>query len=157
MQQQFEAERQSAATLEKGHGRVESRRLVSTTAVNDYLNWPGVAQVCQITRRITRDDEATSEVHYAITSVPRSQADAETLLRWWRGHWGIENRLHWVRDVTFAEDASRIRTKSAPQIFSALRNASISCLRSLGADNIAAALRENALKVPALLAKLGIL
>ena len=157
MQQQFEAERESTRSLEKGHGRVESRRLVSTTAVNDYLNWPGVAQVCQITRRITRGTETTTEVHYAICSVPRSQANAEQLLQWWRGHWGIENRLHWVRDVTFAEDASRIRTKSAPQIFNALRNASISCLRSMGTTNIAAALRENALKVPCLLAKLGIL
>lgn len=157
MQQQFEAEREAAQTLEKGHGRVESRRLISTTAVNDYLKWPGVAQVCQITRRITRGAKTTTEVHYAITSVPRSLADADRLLQWWRGHWGIENRLHWVRDVTFAEDASRIRTKSAPQIFSALRNASISCLRSMGVDNIAASLRENALKVPCLLAKLGIL
>ena len=116
-----------------------------------------MAQVCQITRRITRGNETTSEVHYAITSVPRFRADADKLLNWWRGHWGIENRLHWVRDVTFAEDVSRIRTKSAPQIFSALRNASISNLRSLGANNIAAALRKNALKVPSLLAKLSIL
>ena len=156
MQQQFEAERQTAETLDKGHGRLEHRRLVSTTAVNDYLNWPGTAQVCQITRTVTRGSETTTEVHYAITSVPRSRADAAQLSKWWRGHWGIENRLHWVRDVTFGEDASRIRSKSTPQIFSAFRNAAINCLRSLGATNIAAALRENALRVNDLLPKLGI-
>jgi len=118
MRQQFEAERQSVETLEKGHGRVESLRLMSTMAVSDYLNWPGMAQVGQITRRTTRGDKTTTEVHYAICSVPRSQANADLLLQWWRGHWGIGNRLHWVRDVTFAEDASRIRTRSAPQVFS---------------------------------------
>lgn len=156
MQQQFESERQTANSLDKGHGRIERRCLVSTTAVNEYLNWPGTAQVCQITRTVSRGGETTSEVHYAITSVPRSQADAARLSDWWRGHWSIENRLHWVRDVTFGEDSSRIRTKSTPQIFSAFRNAAISCLRSLGATNIAAALRENALTVNKLLPKLGI-
>jgi hypothetical protein len=78
-------------------------------------------------------------------------------LEWWRGHWKIENGLHWVRDVTLGEDASRIRTGEAPQNLSAVRNAAIGLLRRLGATNIAAALRENALKVNDLLAKLGIL
>ena len=157
MQQQFEATRQTAETFDKGRGRREHRRLVSTTIVNDHLNWPGVAQVCQLTRTVTRDGQTTTDVQFAITSAPREQADASRLLGWSRGHWGIENRLHWVRDVTFGEDASRIRTASAPQVFSALRNASIGVLRSLGAKNIAAALRENALKVDQLLTKLGIL
>jgi hypothetical protein len=98
----------------------------------------------------------TEEIDYAITSVPRDLADASTLLAWWRGHWGIENRLHWVRDVTLGEDASRIRTGSAPQLMAALRNAGISLLRILGVTNIAAALRENACKVDDTLTKLGI-
>ncbi len=157
MQQQFETERQVADSRDKGHGRIEHRRLLSTTAVNDYLNWPGTAQVCQITRTVTRGRKTTTEVQYAITSVPRSLADAARLSKCWRGHWGIENRLHWVRDVTFGEDANRTRTKSTPQIFSAFRNATITCLSSLGYTNIAAALRENALKVNDLLPKLGIL
>lgn len=156
MQQQFEAERQTTERMEKSRGRIERRRLISTTAVNEYLQWPGTAQVCQITRTVTRGPETTIEVHYAITSVPRSLADAAQLSAWWRGHWGIENRLHWVRDVTFGEDQSRIRTGTTPQVFSAFRNAAITCLRSLGATNIAAALRENALKVNQLLSKLGI-
>lgn len=97
------------------------------------------------------------EVDYAITSVPRSLADAAQLLAWWRGHWGIENRSHYVRDVTFGEDASRLRSGSGPQIMSAFRNASIGVLRCLGRTNIAAALRTNAYQVPELFAMLGIM
>jgi predicted transposase YbfD/YdcC len=110
-----------------------------------------------MTRTITRNGETTTEVQYAITSVPRSLANAERLLDWWCGHWKIENGLHWVRDMTFGEDASRIRTGQSPQNFSSVRNAVIGLLRRWGATNIAAALRENALKVDELLAKLGIL
>lgn len=135
---------------------MERRRLVSSTGVNDHLRWRDVGQVCQLTRTITRHGETTTEVQYAITSVPRSLANAERLLDWWRGHWKIENRLHWVRDMTFGEDASRIRTGQAPQNFSSVRNAAIGLLRCWGATNIAAALRENALKVDELLTKLGI-
>lgn len=94
---------------------------------------------------------------YAITGVPREQADAATLLRWRRGHWGIENRSHYVRDVTMGEDASRIKSGSAPQVLAAMRNAAIGWLRSRGADNIAAAPRRNAARVPDLLRALGIL
>jgi hypothetical protein len=96
-------------------------------------------------------------VAYAITSVPKEQADAETLLGWWRGHWGIENRSHYVRDVTMGEDASRIRTGAAPQILAAFRNAAIGWLRLQGVENIAEALRRNAAQVPRLLRSVGIL
>ena len=92
------AERETASTLNKGHGRVEHRRLISSTLLNEQLDWPGVKQVCQIIRTTTRKGETTTEVAYGITSVGRDQADAETLLNWNRGHWGIENRIHWVRD-----------------------------------------------------------
>ena len=68
--------------------------------LNDDLDWPGVAQVCRIETEVSQGDQTTREVSHAITSVPRSQADAATLLSWHRGHWGIENRLHWVRCVT---------------------------------------------------------
>lgn len=94
---------------------------------------------------------------YAITSVPREHAGAAALLSWWRGHWGIENRSHYVRDATMGEDASRIKGGSAPQVLAAMRNAAIGWLRTRGADNIAAALRRNAARVPDLLRALGIL
>lgn len=126
--------------------------------MNDYLDWPGVAQICQVERAVQRPGhEPSREVAYALTSVPREQADAATLLRWWRGHWGIENRSHYVRDVTMGEDSSRIRTGSAPQVLAAFRNAAIGWLRTQGVGNIAAALRRNAARVPDLLKTLGIL
>jgi predicted transposase YbfD/YdcC len=141
------------------HGdRIESRRLEATDLLNDYLDWPAVAQVCRIERVVKRHGCAPSrESAYAITSVPKEQADAATLLRWWRGHWGIENRSHYVRDVTMGEDGSRIRTGSAPRVLAAFRNAAIGWLRLQGADNIAEALRRNAAQVPRLLGSLGIL
>lgn len=146
-----------ATTLDKGHGRSERRTLKATTALNDYLDWPGVGQVGQIESVVTRDGKTTQEVRSFITSAPRSEADAETLLAWARGHWSIENRSHHVRDVTLGEDASRIRKGSGPQVMAALRNATIGFLRQTGATNIAQALRRNSSRVSDLLAKLGIL
>jgi predicted transposase YbfD/YdcC len=121
------------------------------------LDWPGVAQVCKLERVTQRKGRETVEVEYAITSVPRARADAAELLSWWRGHWGIENGLHWVRDATFGEDRSRIRTGHAPEIFAALRNAAISVLRLQNVTNVAAALRHYAHRVTDLLKIVGIL
>lgn len=98
----------------------------------------------------------TTEIDYAITSAPRDQANASTLLGWWRGHWGIENRSHYVRDVTLDEDACRIRNGDAPQNLAALRNAIISMLRLEGYTNIAQGIRACTWKTQQLLAKLGI-
>jgi hypothetical protein len=122
-----------------------------------YLDWPGLAQVGRLERTVAVGGEVTVEVQYLITSVPRERADAATLLRWTRGHWAIENRLHYVRDVTMGEDANRTRVGSGPQVLAALRNAAISHLRLCGATNIAAALRRNAARVCDLLASLCIL
>ena len=130
---------------------------MSSTGLNDFLDWPHVGQVCQLMRTVTTDGQTTCEVEYAITSVPREKANAAKLLLWWRDHWKIENQLHYVRDVTLGEDASRIRTGNAPENLASVRNAAIGLLRRLGHTNIAAALRENALKVTQLLTKLGIL
>lgn len=145
-----------AETINKGHGRRERRRLEASTRLAEHLDWPGVAQVCRIERWRRLRGKEEHEVAYAITSVPRHQADAATLLAYHRGHWGIENRSHYVRDVTFGEDASQIQKGHAPQILAGLRNGVIAALRAEGAKNIAAALRQNVLKVPRLLAKLGI-
>jgi predicted transposase YbfD/YdcC len=123
--------------------------------INDYLDWPDVGQVCKLVRTTTVHGVTTTETHYAMTSVPRERADAAKLLEWWRGHWKIENGLHYVRDVTLGEDASRIRTRVAPQIMAAIRNAAISLARALKTDNIAATLREFAWKPQRLFAMLG--
>lgn len=122
-----------------------------------YVDWPGLARVGRLERTVAVGGEVSVEVQYLITSVPRERADAATLLRWARGHWGIENRLHYVRDVTMGEDASRTRVGSGPQVLAALRNAAISHLRLTGVANIAAGLRRNAARVRDLLVGLRIL
>lgn len=116
-----------------------------------------MGQGCRIERVVRREGKETREVAYAITSAGPEWVDAAALLECWRGHWGIENRVHWVRDVTLGEDASRIRTEAAPEAMAALRNAAISLLRLSGATNIAEALRENLYHVRSLLTSLGIL
>lgn len=148
-----------ACTVQRGrHGdRQEERTLRTSTLLNDYLEWPHVAQVCTIERVVTRHDRTTRETSYAITSLRPDQADAARLAALWRGHWGIENRLHWVRDVTFDEDRSQIRTGHAPQVVAALRNTAIGILRRAGHTNIAAALRTYAAKPLDTLALAGLI
>ncbi len=125
--------------------------------LNGYLDWPGVAQVCRVRAEVKKGGEESYEVSYAITSVPREDADAATLLGWHRGHWGIENRLHWVRDVTMGEDANRTWSGSGPQVLAAIRNAAIAQMRTSGSTNIAASLRRNAARVMDLLKVMRIL
>jgi predicted transposase YbfD/YdcC len=146
----------TATTIDKGHGRLERRTLKATTALNEYLDWPGVAQVGQVESVVQKDGKTSHEIRYFITSVPRKQADAGQLLKWARGHWSIENRSHYVRDVTLGEDASRVRKGSGPEVMAAIRNAAIGFLRSTGATNIAETIRRNASQVGQLFAKLSI-
>ena len=143
-------------TSGKRSGRTEHRRLQASTRLAEYSDWPGLAQVCRLVRTTRRNGAETVEIDYAITSVPRDQADAAQLLAWWRGHWGIENRSHYVRDVTLGEDACQICKGDAPQNLAALRNAIISMLRMEGHVNIAAALRACTWKTPLMFAMLGI-
>lgn len=143
--------------MEKSHGRIVRRRLQATTRLEGHSDWPGLKQVCRLVRTTKRNGDETVEIEYAVTDLPRSLADAQVLLGHWQGHWGIENRSHYVRDVTLAEDDCRIRKGDAPQNFAALRNATISLLRQLGHTNIAAGLREFTWKTQPLLAMLGIL
>ncbi|MGZ3301862.1 MAG: ISAs1 family transposase [Isosphaeraceae bacterium] len=147
----------TARTLDKGHGRRERRTLKATTALNEYLDWPGVAQVGQVESEVVKEGKTTHETRYFITSVSRVVGDAGQLLKWVRGHWSIENRSHYVRDVTMGEDSSRIRKLSGPQVMAALRNATISFLRTMGVTNVAEALRRNASQASQLFARLGIL
>lgn len=136
-------------------GRRDHRQLWASTALEGYLDWPGARQVGKVERTTTRRGVQTREVRYFVTSLDR-QVPAATLLQHVRGHWGIENRLHYVRDVTFGEDASRVRTGSAPRVFAALRNVVIALLRHAGWANIAAGLRHLAWHRQAALRLLGI-
>ena len=85
-----------------------------------------------------------TEVVYAVTSLSIADAKPAQIAAWLRGHRAIENKLHWVRDVTYAEDHSQNRTGAGPQVMAALRNTAISLLRLDGHENIAKALRHNA-------------
>ena len=128
--------------------------VIADPALNAYVGsaghvgtaWPALRQIARVERqrqhrRQGRVVKVDREVIYAITSLPPDRAQAVDLLAGLRGHWGIENRAHWVRDVTFDEDRSHVRSHAAPQVLAAGRNLAIALLRRAGYDNIAAALR----------------
>lgn len=115
---------------------------MATTRLTGYLDWPGVRQVCLRERVRRHKGEETTETVCAITSPGPGRASAAKLLGIARGHWGVEDRLHWVRDVSLGEDACRVRTGSAPQVLSGLRNAALYVLRATGLVRIAEALRR---------------
>jgi predicted transposase YbfD/YdcC len=146
-------------TRDRGHGRVELRTLKVVTV--HHFGFPHAAQVLQVTRK-TRDlrdgniRRWRTVVVYAVTSLAFAQASPARLADLIRGHWAIENGLHYVRDVTFAEDASRVRTGTAPQVMACLRNLVIGALSRAGPVNLAAALRQHARDPARPLTTLGI-
>jgi predicted transposase YbfD/YdcC len=127
----------------RGHGRRVTRTLKVTT-VPAWITFAGATQVAQLRRTVTRAGKKTVEVVYLITSADHHHAPPAILAGWVQGHWDIENRLHWVRDVTFDEDRSQVRTGNSPQAMATLRNTAISLLRLTGWTNIAAGLRHHA-------------
>jgi len=131
------------STIDKAHGRLELRSIWTSTELYGYLNFPHAAQVFAIRRDTTEivTGKQRRETVYGLTSLTPQQATPKRLLELSRGHWSIENRLHWVRDVTFDEDRSRVRKNAGPQVMASLRNLAISLLRMAGATNIAQALR----------------
>jgi predicted transposase YbfD/YdcC len=142
-------------TRDRGHHRVEIRRLQVTTVAG--LDFPHATQALRITRRVRslRGRGWRTVVVYAVTSLTAAQASPARLADWIRGHWGIE-ALHHIRDTTFAEDASQVRTGTAPRAMASLRNLAIGILRLRGDRNIAAALRRNARDTTRVLPLLGI-
>lgn len=131
-------------TVDKGHGRIEIRKIRTSTLLNDYIDFPYAQQIFKIERTRMKLDGTLldSDVAYGITSHAPQEAGPERLLTLVRGQWRIENCLHWVRDVTFDEDRSQIRTKAGPRVFATLRNLVISLLRLCGHENIAEGLRS---------------
>ncbi len=133
-------------TAENSHGRREIRS-VKVVTIAAGIMFPHAAQAIRLTRK-TRPLSGRGRWHtetvYAITDLPPHQARPMELAAWIRGHWQIENGLHWVRDVTFGEDHSQVRTGHAPQVMATFRNLVISLNRLAGAINIAAALRHHA-------------
>jgi predicted transposase YbfD/YdcC len=148
-----------AAEPKARHGRREVRLLwaLADPELNAYAGgagtrgqaWPHLRQACRVERRRTlrqrgRVVKQEREVGYAVTSLPATRASAAELLRALRGHWGIENTVHWVRDVTFDEDRCQVRTGAAPQALAACRNLALALLRRRRCANVAAALRTHA-------------
>ncbi len=120
-----------ATTLNTGHGRVETRAVSCTADLDDYLAWLGVQQVLRrVCERLElKTGKVSRAVTYALTSVAPTAATPLELEGWWRGHWTIENRVHYVRDVSMGEDAHQMHTGNAPQALAALRNTLLKLLR----------------------------
>lgn len=149
---------QTVTTSNKDHGRLETRTLTCTDELDEYLKWSEVRQVLRrACERITvKSGKVTEAVSYAMTSVRASKASAAQLADLWRGHWTIENRRHYVRDVTMGEDGCQMYVGAAPKALASVRNALISLLRRDGWKNIAEGMRHYSASLPATLQLLGL-
>lgn len=134
---------QQAQTTDKGHGRLEIRSIRVSSELRGYSDWPGLEQVFEIRRRWQYKGEWREEARYGVTSLPATIAIPERLLKIKRGHWTIENRLHYVKDVTMGEDRSTVHKDNGPKIMAALRNTAVSLLRRAGFSTIIARMRHN--------------
>jgi hypothetical protein len=136
-------------TVDKGHGRLETREIWTSAELNDFVEFPHVGQVFCIRRTTTdldgnvvRGRKSTTELAYGLSSLTPQHASPAQLLAYNRAHWHIENRLHHVRDITYDEDRSQVRRAQRPHAMATLRNIAISLMRLTGAENIAAATRH---------------
>jgi predicted transposase YbfD/YdcC len=129
---------ETVETVDGTHGRLDKRTLTVSSMLQDYSAWPHLAQVFQIVRRVTdlQTGVTTEESSYGVTSLTRQEVSPTRLLQIVRAHWGIENSLHYRRDVTFHEDHSRVRLQRAPQVMAALNNFVLSLFGWLGYPNI---------------------
>jgi predicted transposase YbfD/YdcC len=144
--------------LDKGHGRVETRRIWSSELLNDYVDFPHAKQVACVEREVFEVSKNTIRIErvYLISSQTRQQADSAQLLALNRGHWGIENRLHYVRDMAYDEDRCRSRAGNTPRTLACLRNLAIGLLRKFKVTNIKAAFRDLAADADKVLKMLGL-
>jgi len=120
-----------AQTLTTGHGRIEHRYLTVSSHLNDYLDWPHLGQVFRIQRVVQhkKTGKITYEVMFGITSLTAEACSPQRLIQLVRNHWHIENRLHYVRDVTFQEDACQIREPKRQRFLACLNNLAIGLIR----------------------------
>jgi Transposase DDE domain len=134
------------------------RRYTRVAPAPENLDFPYAAQVVVVEREVAdlADRMTSTETSYYVTSLTAAKAPTERAAAVVRGHWGIENGLHWVRDVTWDEDRSQVRTAAAPRALASLRNLAIGALRHAGETNIASGLRWVARDSRRALALLGI-
>jgi len=144
-------------TRATAHGRDEIRRIKAVAVTG--IAFPHAVQAVQIVRRrrVVTTGKVTLERVYGVTDLTTEQADATEIARRVRDHWGIENKIHHVRDTTYAEDASRVRTGTAPRAMASLRNLAIGALRLIDQTNIAAGLRHHTRDANRPLITLGIM
>jgi len=149
---------ETARTVDIGHGRIEQRTITTSEALVGYNDWPGLAQVFELGRYVItqKTGKERTEVVYGVTSLRPERATPGRLLALVRGHWSIENKSPWVRDVTFDEDRSQVRCGNIPHVMAALRNTTMGLLRWAGYTNIAAACRRLAAQPVQALALIGI-
>ena len=147
---------QHAHTTEKGHGRLDLRSIRVSSELTGYSDWPGLEQVFEIRRSFQSKGIWKEAVRYGVTSLPAPIAIPERLLQLKRGHWQIENGLHYVKDVTMGEDKSTVHADNGPKIMAALRHTMISLLRHAGFSTIAARMRYNSTHPEAALAVLSL-
>lgn len=153
------AETVSQASSTTTHGnRIETRSIAASSAMHGLSHWPGLEQVMKPDRTMMTKTtgEIREETVYGMTSLSSPQARPEQLNTLWQQHWTIENKVHWVRDVTFDEDRSTVRSGSAPQAMAAIRNIVISLFRLRKEPNIAAAQRKYAARPVLAFTALGI-
>jgi len=111
---------EEAHRVRKSHGRIEERTLKTSRLLNDYLDWPYLEQVFKLERRVTNRD-GQGELVYGITSLSR-KTGADDLLDFTQGYWGIENGLHYRRDKTLQEDATRMTSPILAQAMAIMNN-----------------------------------
>lgn len=131
-----------AATVEKAHGRIEERQIETSREAVCWIGWPGLQQIARIIRTREIKGERSEEIAYYITSLPPETHGPAELLEIARRHWGIENGLFHVRDVTWREDQSRVRQTNAVQTLGMLRSQAISLFRRAGLKNMQAAIED---------------
>ena len=133
----------TARTVEKGHGRLEKRSITVSSMLADYSTWPELAQVFKVeSQRTDARGTTKTEVRYGVTNLPAHLADPKRLLQLTRGHWGIENGLHYRRDATMREDHAQLRMGHAPQMLAVLNNTVLGLFARQGETNVAHARRE---------------
>jgi predicted transposase YbfD/YdcC len=135
---------QCVTTTKKGHGRLETHTLTTSSLLNPTSDWPGLGQVFQLVRdvRHIKSGKTTHEVMYGITSLSAALASPQRLLALLRHHWAIENKLHFCRDVTFHEDACDLAIGTAAEAIAVLNNLVLGLLRVRGFTAIVAARRR---------------
>jgi predicted transposase YbfD/YdcC len=126
------------------HGRIETRKIWTTSALNGYLDFPHVGQAFAIERDTIekKSGKPSHEVAYGITSRPKQQADPRRVLETNRGHWCIENSCHYILDWNYDEDRSRIRTGHGPENVTRLRRFAVGVIKSKGVANVAQKMRQ---------------